>query len=438
MPELAPSVLRTLSRRTLLAGAAGLGAAPILGSCARPAGGPTPAGSNSLTWANWANPGEAERFREFNTRYQKQVGVQLNYQIVVGDYTQKLLTQVVGKTAPDAFYCNDAVMGQMIKSNLVLNLDEHLSRSETQLDVDKIFPGLMDWCRGFDGEGLYGVPVDCNPRVFWYNKGLLDEAGVTTEPATLQEEGRWDQNALTDLLSQLRKTGKRGLVIEADWADLFAWMTTFGGTTIDDQGRAVFHEDPKALSSLEWIWDQLAEENIAYGGSLPKGQGVDALFYSGQLASVTYGRWILPNLRDLPDLDFDIAPLPSETGDEISSVTVHCASMCINERTNNPELATEFLAAFCNDDGTEFRLSGGGNAVPAMPGLDEIVTEGNLPPHGHWMTEVAARGYTNPVPLVQHPERAVNLGTNMDSLIRQGTDYRTFAQKAAAYINGEA
>ncbi|WP_161606173.1 ABC transporter substrate-binding protein [Microlunatus speluncae] len=433
---------RRMSRREALslgvAGGVGALGGGLLAGCAAPSGGPTPAGSKSLTWSSWANPGEAERFRQFSADYNGRYGIEPLFQVVVGDYTQKLLTRIVGDTAPDAFYVNEIVMGQLIKANLLADFERFADQSGSEIELDKFYPGLMQWCRGPDGGGLYGVPVDCNPKVFWFNQSLLTEAGVTENPAQLQEAGRWDQNALTELLTKIKTTGKRGMVFEANWFDLLGWISTFGGATLDERGEAIFHEDPKAIAVLEWLWDQLAEGNVSYGGTLPRGQGVDALFYGGQLATIQYGRWILPNLRKLEGFTYDIAPLPSESGSEISTTAVYCAAMCVNSKTNNPVEANQFAARFCNAEGQRFRLSGGGNAVPAIPGLDEIVTEGGVPEHGHWFSEIAARGFTTPQVLVTYPERSVNLSTNLDSLMRNKTDFRTFAQKAAGYMNGTA
>ena len=72
-------------------------------------------------------------------------------------------------------------------------------------------------------------------------------------------------------------------------------MTTFGGKPIDDQAnKAVFNEDPKSMETVEWLFQHIKDETITYGGSLPKGQGVDALFYAQQVAS---GRWAAGSCR---------------------------------------------------------------------------------------------------------------------------------------------
>jgi multiple sugar transport system substrate-binding protein len=354
---------------------------------------------------------------------------------VVGDYQAKILTQLAGGSAPDAFYVGDSSMAPLIASGKLVDLTEYLSKPESPTKVDSTFPGLMQWCKGKDG-GLYGVPVDCNPKVFWFNKGLLEEAGVTTNPAAAFEAGSWNQAALDDMLNKVKATGKRGMVVEGNWFDITSLITTFGGTAFDDD-KAVFDEDPKALEVLEWLFAHFKAETIQYGGTLPKGQGVDALFYGGQLASIQYGRWILPNLKKLKKLQFDIAPMPSDTGNEVKPVAVYTAAMSVNTDAKDKEAALKFMSTFVSAEGQRARLSGGGNAVPSTAGLDEVVTEGGLPEHGQYFLEVAEKGYAIPLVIARKAKVSSNLGTEIDKTIKGGADAKTFASKIAAFINSD-
>jgi multiple sugar transport system substrate-binding protein len=440
---------RRLSRRRLLGGA-GLAGAAVLGSGAFLAGcgngssgGPATgtgggagggAAAGAVTWGSWANPGEGERYKQYSKDYQSKTGATITWQQVVGDYQAKLLTQLAGGTAPDAFYVGDGQMAPLIGSGKLVDLTEYLSSPDAAVKSDATFKGLIQWCKGANG-GLYGIPVDCNPKVFWFNKGLLEQAGVTTTPAAAYEAGTWNQAALDDLLTKVKSTGKRAMVVEANWFDIVSLITTFGGTAFDG-AKAVFDEDPKALEVLGWLFDHFKAETISYGGSLPKGQGVDALFYGGQLATIQYGRWILPNLKKLKNLQYDIAPMPSDTGKDIKPVAVYTAAMAVNTDAKNKDAALKFLGNYVNADGQRARLAGGGNAVPATAGLDEVVTEGGLPEHGAWFLEVAAKGYAIPLGIARKAKVATNLGTEIDKTIKGGADAKTFATQIAAFING--
>jgi multiple sugar transport system substrate-binding protein len=437
----------TLSRRTLLrTGAIAAGVTCSTGLVAAcggsgltnpdaPASGGAADTSGSVTWSNAANPGEVERFKQFSSDYQTKHGNKITYQTVTGDYPTKIMTQLAGGKAPDAFYANDALQAKLIDSKSILDLSEYLAGAEAEVDLETIYPNLLKLMQR--GEAIYGLPVDCNPKVFWFNKDLLAEAGVATNPAQLQEAGRWDRAALDDLLTKVKSTGKRAMIIQSNWFDLLGLITALGGNAIADDGKVIFDDDAPSLEIIEWMLDRIRAGLITYGGTLPEGQGADALFYGSQLATIQSGRWILPNLKKT-SLQYDIAPMPSASGGDIAPTAVRSACLVVNAKTKHPGAAAKFLARFVNADGQRFRLSGGGNAVPTMPGLEDVVTESNLPEHGAWFTEVAAAGYSIPQALLAQPDAVANLGTALDKLFKDLPDHKTFAAKAAAAMNGTA
>ncbi len=441
---------RTVSRRgflttSALAGVGIAGGSTLLSACGGGStggpgggagGGGAGKGGGAITWASWANPGEAERFRKYSTDYASKSGAKVTYQTVTGAYATKMVTQLAGGSAPDAFYVGDDLMAKAIQSGSVLALDDYLASPDAAVKTADIYPGLLPWCKK-DGK-IYGLPVDCNPKVFWFNKKMLTDAGVAQDPAAMQEAGTWNQAALDDLLTKVKATGKRALVFEATWFELCGWITALGGKAIDDTGHAIFDTDPKAMAIISWIFDHINAGTITYGGSLPKGQGVDALFYGSQLAAITYGRWILPNVKKLKNFEYDIAPLPSASGKDIAETAVYCAAMSVNAKAKDQAAALAFAGKFVNADGQKYRLSGGGNAVPCINGLDDVVTEGNLPAHGKWFSEVAKKGYTTPQALVENPTASTNFGASLNTLFLSKPDPKTFATKAANLMNGKA
>ncbi|MEV6288111.1 extracellular solute-binding protein [Kribbella sp. NPDC051770] len=440
-----PAGGRPISRRTFLAASAvaGVGSSALLSGCANGSAGGTSAeggkgGSGgkggTVTWASWANPGEAERFRQISKDYEKAYGTKADFQVVVGDYGAKLLTQLAGGSAPDVFYVQDVAMQRLIQSKNLMDFTDFTSKPESPLKLDSLYPNLMEWCKPADGSpGTYGLVVDCNPIVFWFNKDMAAAAGITENPAQRHENGTWNRDALDDFLTKIKATGKRGMVLEGGFGPLFSWMTAFGGKTVEGR-NAVFNEDAKSMETLEWIWEGLAAGKITYSGTLPKGQGVDALFYGQQLASCQMGRWILPNLKKLK-FGYDIAPFASEDGKSVASTIVYTAAMGVNAKAKDPEAAMYFATRFVNKDGQKARLSGGGNAVPATAGLDDVVTEGNLPEHGGWFADVAKAGYAIPPAIASKATVGANLGTEMDKSIKAGDNAKTFADKICTFIN---
>ena len=126
---------RIFSRRSVLTKASLLGvglagSGTLLAACGDGSGGGAsgdqgdggPGEGGAVTWASWANPGEAARFREVSKDYESEYGTDITYQIVTGDYESKLLTQLAGGSAPDAFYVSTEGLAKLIESNSIVDL----------------------------------------------------------------------------------------------------------------------------------------------------------------------------------------------------------------------------------------------------------------------------------------------------------------------------
>jgi len=444
---------RSVSRRrflatSALASASVAGSGALLAACGSGSGGGPGGGTGgggggadaatgkggAVTWGSWANPGEAERFRQVSKDYQAKYDTKVTFQIVTGDYMPKLLTQLAGGSAPDAFYVSTEGAAKLIESNNLVDLTEFTNKPDSPVKVKDFHQGLLPWTQS--GGKTYGLPVDCNPLVFWFNQDMLGAAGITQNPVQLHEAGTWNRDALDDFLNKIKASGKRGHVIEGSWDRWFSWMTTFGGKPIDEKAnKAVFNEDPKSMETLEWIFDSFKSGTLTYGGTLPKGQGVDALFYAQQVASGSWGRWILPNLKKLK-FNYDIAPYPSEDGKTIMPVDIPVAAMGVNAKAKDPEAALWWTTRYVSVDGQKARLSGGGNAVPSIPGAEEIVLEGNLPAHAAYFNDVAKVGYAIPLAIAKNATVASNINAEIDKVVKSGADAKTFADKICAFING--
>jgi multiple sugar transport system substrate-binding protein len=429
---------RNVLKAGLFAGL-GLAAAPSLAACSGGSAGASGGGSagGPIKWAGWDGPPSSERFVQLSEKLTSKLGVQVTYQQVVGDYLAKLRSQLSASAAPDAFYVGDIYMSKLIETKQLLDLTPYLDSGKAEVKLDDFYKGLYQWCKPADGSpGLFGLPTDCNPTVFWFNKDLLAAAGVTTDPAAHFEAGTWTQDALTDVLDKVRATGKKGLLVGSGWYDWFGWMSTFGGTLFDDSGKAVFDEDAKSQEALAWFFEQLKSGNITYTGSLPQGQSGDTLFYAGQTACITSGRVILPNVKKLA-FGYDMVPYPSLSGKDIMPVPVNTAAMSVNANAKNPDKALEFLANFVSTEGQKFRLSGGGNAVPSIKGLDEIVSEDNVPANGKLFNEIAAAGYAVPQAIASNPKVVSDLPQMVNDMFKAGNETpKSFSGKLVKLLNG--
>jgi multiple sugar transport system substrate-binding protein len=349
-------------------------------------------GKIKIKWATWGNPGELGRFQEFTDQYNKNnPDVDVELIPIPGEYEQKILTQLSGGTAPDAFYSGDGTIVKLIENNTIEELTPYMEAPDSKTKPNDFFEGLYGAAKR-EGK-VYGITVDCNPMVLWYNKKVLRDAGVTEMPADLYEKGQWNWNAFRGIVEKVKATGKYGYVLDNWWGHYYSWVTTNGGKVYDDNGRFIAHEDAKAKEAFKFLFDNVTAGSITFAGTLPKGQGGDAMFMSNQVAFVGAGRWYLPIFKKNEGLEFDIAPWPTNTGKKLEPAAIPTAYMVMNKATKNKQEVYKFISEFVSKEGQIFRLSGGGNAVPSIAGADQVVLEGNLPGHAQYFLDAREVGY---------------------------------------------
>ncbi|MDO5728990.1 MAG: extracellular solute-binding protein [Actinomycetaceae bacterium] len=103
-----------------------------------------------------------------------------------GDYATKLALQYRSEsTAPDVIYEDTYRLGSDAAAGYLAPIDEYLA----DWDEWKQYPeAVHQGATGMDGK-LYGIPVDTDTRGIWYNKEVLEAAGVDVpwQPQTWDE-----------------------------------------------------------------------------------------------------------------------------------------------------------------------------------------------------------------------------------------------------------
>ncbi len=439
---------KNVSRRQFLRIAATAAGGVALAACGSGGGtGSTPAtgtttagepaapsgGTVAIKWSSWGNPGEVARFNAYNADWnEKNPNIQATFIPIPSDYDAKMLTQLSGGTAPDAFYCGDGFIGRLIANNTIIDLTELLKSSASKSKPEEFADGLWGAARTAEGK-YYGVTVDCNPLIMWYNKKLLTDIGVTEMPADTQKAGNWNWDTFQEICSKAVAAGKRGYVFEKWSAHVYSFVTTNGGKVYDvgNGGAYIGNTDAKTKEAYEFVLENVQNKNFVYSGSLPQGQGADAQFMSQSVAFVAAGRWLLPVFSKNEALDYDIVTWPTNTGKPQEPAVIATAYMSQNAKAANQDATFAFLTQFVSKDGQTFRLQGGGNAVPSVSGVDNLVSEGNDP--ANWQALIDARtiGYAIWADQTAVPGLGDDIETETDNLWLKGGDVQATLDKIA-------
>lgn len=208
------------------------------------------------------------------------VDLELSYSGGSADTATKVSAALLTNTQPDValMYAgplytggrNDYAMAELVK--------------RAEFDVDDIFPGMLDYCT-YMGQGICAVPFGISTQVMYYNKTLLEKAGVdmTNPPKTWQEF----YDLCADLLTKLGGEGKDFTafdVSDAPW--LFKSMLKQNGCEIVVQGedgkiQPVFN-DAAALEVTDF-WYSLVTSGIMAAG---EHDNAENRFLSGNCAFI--------------------------------------------------------------------------------------------------------------------------------------------------------
>jgi len=384
-----------------------------------------------ITWSTWGNPGELTRFQEFTEEFNKRhPNIQAELIPIPNDgYDQKILTQLSGNTAPDVFYSGDGLISQLVANGSVELLSPYMERPDSALGPNDLVEGLYGAAK--IGSEVWGLTVDCNPMVLWYNKKVLQEAGIADDPATLYENGQWNWDTFKAMTEKIQAAGKYGMVVDSWWAPYYSWVTGNGGKVYDDAGNFILHQDAKGKEAMKFLFDNIKAGNFTFSGSLPKGQGGDAMFMSNQLGFLGAGRWMLPVFKQNDALEYDVVPYPTNTGNKIEPAGIPTAYMVMNKNTKNKDAAWVFMSEFVNKEGQTFRLQGGGNAVPSVLGVDELVLEGNDPAHAQYFLDAREVGYALWNSEAAVPGLASEIQTKFEELWLTDVDFEQGLQNVA-------
>lgn len=323
-----------LSRRAVLALGGGLAAATTLSACGK--GGGAGGGSGTLEiWANSAmTEGEsglkkaAEAFGEAND-------VEVTVQgLATKDLVPKLTTTVSGGSGPDVAIVDTSSVPQLAQSEVLADVSD-----KAKGVADQFVETALEYST-YDGK-QFGLPYDSNNVALFYNKGMLDEKGISA-PTT------WDE--LRDAAIELTGGGQYGYMLGAQGYGSFLfwpWLWQNGGSILSDDVSQVEFDNELGIEAWQfyadlWLKDKVVPEEFV--GASSSWDEFLAPFIQGKVAMLPMGPWgISPIAEGNPDLELGFAPLPQKT--EAASI-LGGTTVSVSAKSKNADLAWQF-AEWC-------------------------------------------------------------------------------------------
>jgi multiple sugar transport system substrate-binding protein len=279
------------------AAGAGLAAAGLLAGCSAPTTGGAPAAETYTVWDPYAQYGDDSAWVELLTRCGAGAGVKVaRTPFENTDLTNRTMLAAQQGQAPDVLLVDNPMVSTLAGAGILA------TTQEIKVDTSEILPNLL--AAGQVGGRTYGVPIGANTLALYYNKAVLDEAGV--DPGAVR-----DWASLTAALEKVKASGKRGITFAAVDTEegSFQFLPWFWGT-----GARLTKLDSARGIAAESLWTNWVRQGYAPASVLRDSQTASwREFATGGFGFGENGTWQLANARRL-GFEYGIIPIPARTG----------------------------------------------------------------------------------------------------------------------------
>jgi multiple sugar transport system substrate-binding protein len=264
------------------------------------------------------------------------------------ELVQKVLLAASSSSLPDIIYIDNSDVAQLADGGYLMSLDE------VGISMEGFVPALAA-LGDFNGK-KYAVPSANNTVALYYNKDMLDAAGV--KPPTTWAELRGAAKALTK--DQTYGFVFPGINNEQGTFHTSPFVWSNGGTFEN-------LNSPEVVGALTFLRDLVNDGSVSKSvvtWAIPDARDQ---FISGRAAMMVGGSWLLPQLDPHPDLHYGVVPMPTpEAGQQVKVPTG--GELWVVSVSADKDKAKTMLECLSSPDVLlEYAL--GRNNVPALESL---------------------------------------------------------------------
>ena len=277
------------------------------------------------------------------------------------DYGTKLaLAQRSADTAPDVFYEDTFKVRSDVDAGYLLKLDGYLEK----WDDWSLFNEAAKAAGRADDGSIYAVPLGTDTRAIWYNKAVLQKAGISLP---------WQPKTWDDILTTARAVKASDPNVIA--FNMYAGKGTGEGTVMQGFYELLYGTDSTLYdeNAKKWVvgsqgfTDSLAFLKTLYDERLAvsPAEALDAnvwkkvfgeWFPQGKLAATVEGSytpsfWQKGGAYEWAgyEQDMGVAMFPTRNGQEPGGVSMSGGwTLAVGAKSKNPDLAFQFLTTALN------------------------------------------------------------------------------------------
>jgi multiple sugar transport system substrate-binding protein len=355
----------------------------------------------------------------FNARYPN---VKIDAQAIpYDDLRQKLLTGIAGGQTPDILRADIIWVPEFAELGALAKIDELMPDFATY--KDQFYPGPL--ATNFYQGNYYGLPLDTNTRVVFYDKTVFTAAGITEAPKTFDD--------VAAACAKIKALGQADTFCFAEggtgaW-NVLPWIWSAGGAVTDPEYTTAtgYLNSAASVSAVTLLRDMLKDGTLSpsiLGGGIATSDAIG----KDQVGFIVDGPWMPPIFQaQYPDLQYDLATFPAGAGGSIS--VVGGENIVLFESSKNKEASLAFMR-FVLEEQPQIMMGKTGQ----MPVLQSLTGNEELPPYfAVFQEQLATAQPRTPSPAWPKIDDAIN--TAVQQVLRDEKEPQAALDEAASTVD---
>lgn len=343
-----------------------------------------------LTFGVWGEPAEIAAYRsmigDFNA-----VSTTSVVSVEPYDDRRALLAAVRagGPKAPDLYLLSRDDLVEVREDRLNVPVDELLDERGVEFG-DRY---SRDALEAFSADRrLQCMPYGVSPMVIYVNRRLVNFERMAARGMEVPEQDRWswdfDQFAEAAAFASRPARGTQGVYIEPSLEGLSPFIYSGGGSIFDDDQdpRSLTLADEDTREVLERTLPLLRDPAVTLSAHQLERRTPLEWFERGRLGMIAGYRDLVPRLRQVEGLEFDVLPMPRLDG---SATVGNITGICLSDKADSVPAAADVLVHVLSTEAVR-KVTHAGFLAPANQEValtDDFLQPGREPEHAVVYTE---------------------------------------------------
>lgn len=324
----------------------------------------------------WGSDDRKSAYEELFADFTAETGINVEITLVeLESIITKTSAQIAAGDSYDMVWMSEAMIPQMMNNGLLEDMSS--VRDDADYDYADLSQSLQANYEGPNGE-VYAISFTSSPRVWFYNKDLIAQAGLE-DPLTLAQNGEWTYEKLFEYSQAVKdlNNGSYGFSIwnyqsPNDWNILLDWTWSNGASFFNEDMTECTINTPEGIVALNSYKDCIDQ-----GLTPTADSSLD--FASGQIA---FSRNTISQSGTLGDVEFkwDVVPNPKGS-DEDAPVAVGVAAYVVPKGAPHKEAAIEAIKYITSKElmADDYLMSNFSPVRASVLGSDKFLNQGEAP-----------------------------------------------------------